>query len=307
VLPVCVAGIQLLALKALPYSTSVFVRASATDAEALDPHDAFSVGSIHWPVREYALEPKLQPLRDYYQTYCAGQVGLAAVTCLADRFARAFPFGEPPEDMFSADYDPVIALKRHAIDGEPGHCVTRAGLASAILLSAGIPSKVVQLVGPRLGHTIMSVWDDRLGWVMFDPTYDGAFTDGAHFLSSRRAHREPASVRWVPLGTSAVGADALPGLYRDPGRSPFSENLLYPEPWLYLRTGAHVAEWPIRGVFARVGPWRWWLGTAQAILWGGILLSLMLASLRIVLDAEAALRTYSRAEPRPAEPSRVPA
>jgi hypothetical protein len=104
-----------------------------------------------------------------------------------------------------------------------------------------------------------------------------------------------------------VGADDLPGIYRDPGHSPFSEDFLYPEPWLYLRTGRHLAAWPIRGVFARVGPWHWWLGTAQTVLWAGILLSLMLASVRIAQNAKAALRRYSRAEPRTAEPSRIPA
>jgi hypothetical protein len=163
-------------------------------------------------------------------------------------------------------------------------------------------------VGRHLGHTIIGVWDDRLGWVVFDPTYDGAFTDGSHFLSGPNAHRKAALVRWVPLGRSALGSSASPALYGDPRHSPFREDFVYPEPWLYLRTGRHVGGWPIRGVFAWVGPWHWWLGTAQATLWVGILLALMLAGARLVLNAAAALRTRARASDRSAPaPSRAPA
>ena len=43
-------------------------------------------------------------------------------------------------------------------------------------------------------------------------------------------------------------------------------NVLYPEPWLYLRQGQRVAPWPFRGHYARVGPVRLVMGPLQQAL-----------------------------------------
>jgi hypothetical protein len=65
--------------------------------------------------------------------------------------------------------------------------------------------------------------------------------------------------------------------YQSADASIFRGHLMYPEPWLYLRTGPRISRWPFHGGFAHVGPWQWELGPAQVVLRDGILLCGLLA------------------------------
>jgi hypothetical protein len=158
----------------LPYRSSEIVRAVEATEPSPDVEGRFQVGDMTWDTALFAHEPKLEPLRVYFRAHCDGRAGGAAATCLSDQFVREFPQGDPVHELFDTAYDPAADLAAHA-SGEPGHCVTRSGLITSILLSVGIPARVVQMVTPKWeGHTVMSVWDAAHGWMAFDPSW-GAF------------------------------------------------------------------------------------------------------------------------------------
>ena len=56
---------QLLLLKGLPYSSCLLSRQSAR----VGPFPNFRIGSLHWPVEQYA-QAELDFLRDYYRSIC---------------------------------------------------------------------------------------------------------------------------------------------------------------------------------------------------------------------------------------------
>src|SRR5437870_5298922 len=136
-------ALQLILLAMAPYSSCLLARAPLK--AALDrPCPNFRLGPVEWHVSLYARDPHLEPLRAYFRSTCGRKTGAAAAIVLSDRFASRFAFGQSAREFFGRTYDPVTDLFAH-IKGEPGHCVTRSGLTSAILLSAGIPARVVQL------------------------------------------------------------------------------------------------------------------------------------------------------------------
>jgi len=59
--------------------------------------------------------------------------------------------------------------------------------------------------------------------------------------------------------------------------------VLFPEPWLHVRSGSRSAPWPFRGRFLRVGLGHWQLGPAQKFLVGFIGLSLIYIASELVL------------------------
>ncbi len=59
--------------------------------------------------------------------------------------------------------------------------------------------------------------------------------------------------------------------------------MLFPEPWLYVRSGNRSAPWPFRGRFLCVGLGHWQLGPAQKSLIGFIGLSLIYIASELVL------------------------
>ena len=287
--------VQLALLIRLPYTTSLFQHLSndeARVARAEPPQNGFSIGGIHWNIRGYAVDPRLQPFRIYFHDHCAGRTGVAAAFCLSDKFAEQFPFGEPSGDLFAADYDPVAELQDHTEKGLPGNCVTRSGLAAAALLSVGIPARVVQLMPLEgAGHNIFSVWDESYGWVAIDPTYGHMIGDKDGPLSAFDAYQYPDKVTEYPFGQEPVGARKITGNYNKDPSSLFRGHITYPEPWLYLRTGSRVARWPFRAKFIELGPRHWRMGPAQTALRYGIAIcfALLIASLIVARTARRPL------------------
>lgn len=267
--------LELVALMLLPYSTSRIFHGGNT-LEPPDRQGNFVVGALRWPVSDFARDPALSDFRAYYQQWCAGQRGLEAAVCISDRFSEQFPYGPDPQDSFSPDYNPHATLVAHTVRGEPGHCVTRSSLAVAVLLAAGIPARVVQIVLPRgLGHTILSVWDQQRGWVLFDPLYGGTLATGTRFVSLEQAIDPEAPITWTSLGKTAAG---VPDQDRHTIYDALDQaSILYPEPWVYIRSGPHMAPWPYRAAFLRVGVSRWWIGPAQLVLMLGIVVTALVS------------------------------
>lgn len=262
---------QLGTLKQLPYSSCCLEK---VDAEELTraSNSRFTLGSIRWDVEEYARDPKLEVFRAYYREKAAGKRGLEAAVVLMDRLLQDIRRGNPSQDFLRRDFDPVASFTAH-LRGDPGHCVTLSGSLATILLSVGIPARVVQFVpadNAVRGHTVVEVWDERNGWLLVDALYGGTITNGKSGSSAFHAIHSADKLRFVEQGTHSETATAL-GYYEDGGLSIQDGSLVYPEPWLYLRTGPRASSWPFMGKFAVAGRGGWLCGPAQNLLRIGFL------------------------------------
>jgi len=94
---------------------------------------------------------------------------------------------------------------------------------------------------PDLQHNLVEMWDD--GWVKVDPSFR---------LGNKK------DIFWAGTG----------------------DYLIYPEPWLYLRVGKRYSYYPFWGKFISLGPWRWQFGPTQTALRVGVLICLLLMSIR---------------------------
>jgi hypothetical protein len=229
------------------------------------------VGPLEWHVTELKSAPALEPFRVAFRESCAGLSGLAAATCVSVSLAKHFRNGEPRDEFFGPLFNPTDHLRRH-LAGEPGHCVTRSAILATELLAVGIPARVIQLVPPDgKGHTLVEVWDDELEWLLVDPTFGGSPGLPLGRRSAVELQATPESVTWYGIPKESSSAKASEPL--EFMREAFKGNLIYPDPWLYLREGSGPSVWPWRGRFVRVGPVDWRLGPAQMGLQLGVLAS----------------------------------
>jgi len=257
-----------LVLRELPYSSVRLVTVDTSEATR-PPTTAFALGPLHWPVSDLAASPALQPFRSAMHASCGDLKGMAAAECAAKVIAERVPVGDPSSEFVRADFDPVAHFERQ-MAGAPGHCLTRSAILAAELLAVGIPARVVQFLPlEEKGHTLVEVWDDTRGWIVVDPS-GGGFLIGTSARSAAAdllAH--PASVEWQPFGFAAGGVAERTARKHQFQRL-LSGNVLYPEPWLYLRVGQRAAPWPFRGEYARVGPAFLTVGPLQELLFWAI-------------------------------------
>ncbi len=244
-------------MKQLPYA-SCLVENAAVSKSSNDPTHSFVIGSIRWNVDGYARDPNLQQFRDFFHMHCAGATGTQAALCVSNVIAAASPIGEPQSDFYARDYDPRRDLSGLSA-GEPGHCVNRSGVVATTLLSAGIPARVVAIVplAKTGGHNVVSVWDGNR-WQIVDPLADGLLSSPAG-SSGRDIARAGEAVRlYNPL--TATRKQPYPYWSQTAGHE-----VVYPEPWLYTRTGRRFSYWPFRGRFVQVGSQHGYLSTG--LLW----------------------------------------
>lgn len=257
-------------LKALPYSSSQLVEMAPSRASAPPSGSGFSMGPLVWDLSLYARNPSLDVFRQYERERCGDATGTAAAVCLSKEFARQFPHGDPEHEFVEAHYDPAADLLEH-LSGRPGHCLTRSGLMATALLASGIPARVAQFVSERGGHTVVEVWSAKANrWVVVDATWDGTLSNGTSPLSAEGAVTS-GTVIWVPRGPLPASAPVSISTMYGPSESailPGSE-LMYPDPWLYTRTGKNAASAPFRAAFVHVGGRQWQVGPAQTLARSG--------------------------------------
>ena len=92
-----------------------------------------------------AVDPRLEPLRNYYRLHAYGQKGLEAARLITEGIASHSPLGNPSQEFVDTGFDPVASFLLQ-LGGEPGHCVTRSGSVAAVLLASGIPARVFQIM-----------------------------------------------------------------------------------------------------------------------------------------------------------------
>lgn len=254
----------LVVLRTLPYSSCRLTSVSAAEA-ARRPTPDFTLGPLSWPVTQLKDEPELGPFRAAFRTDCGDATGLPAATCAATALARRSPIGNPATEFIDRGFDPVKHLERH-MAGEPGHCLTRSAIITTQLLSMGVPARVVQMISAEgKGHTVVEVWDEASGWTVVDPTAGGVVSNRRQQGSAADLLDAPANVQWKPL-PSASFPPSTPREQQRYLRNVLGGNLVYPEPWLYLRVGTRLAPRPFRGHFVNVGPTFMALGPAQRAL-----------------------------------------
>lgn len=254
----------LLLLKALPYSSVHLVTVSPSETTRR-PSPEFTLGPLTWPVTELAQAPALQPFREAFRAACGEATGLAAAACASAVLAERVPVGEPTTEFVSDDFEPATHFEEH-MAGAPGHCLTRGAILATQLLSVGIPARIVQLVPARgNGHTLVSVWDDGMGWIVVDPTSGGFVTSSGNPGSATTLLASAPRVEWNPLGQAPASVADSARMTRY-FQSLLTGGVLYPEPWLYLRHGDRLAPWPLRGLYANAGRPLLWLGPLQQLL-----------------------------------------
>lgn len=284
---------QTLCLWWLPYSTSELDYFSDEDAPTQTPPTPnFQTGDIKWDVELYRAAPELEPFRRYFQEHCSNLLGIEAGVCLSDSFLKTIPFGMPESDFFDNDYSPAKALDQH-LKGVSGHCVSYSGLTATALLSVGIPARVVQII-PRekKGHTVVELWDDHTGWVLFDSLNGGLISNGKKYLGGIEAVNSNHVLHRVRTDQRGDHKSYLKEYYE--GDSPFDGQTVYPEPYFYTRVGEKQSLPIYRGRFAVFGGHFFFLGPAQNFLRGGIvicLLGLLTLSVRISLYQRKVLRS----------------
>ncbi len=253
--------------KTLPYASSLMSSADIA-ITASDPSHGFSIGPVRWETGQFSRASVLAPFRRYFAEKCAGQTGAGAAMCLSKAFDRAFPAGMPKHEFLERYFDPVSNFEAHIL-GQPGHCLSRSAMLATTLLSVGIPARVVSFT-PRSGwggHTLVEVWDGA-DWIAVDPTEVG-------LVGSVR----PSSATGMKQTSAPLRLFDTDGSIRqDPyllSSSVESGELVYPEPWLYTRTGPRFSFWPFRGKFIQVGIYRWRFGTPLLLCRVGLLISVM--------------------------------
>ena len=275
--------------KKLPYSSSLMANADPTTAQS-DPSHGFSIGSVRWEVEQFSSAPALAPFRQYFFETCGGQTRTQAAMCLSEAFGRAFPNGEPRHEFLDRYFDPVANFNAHLL-GQPGHCVNRSGMLATTLLSVGIPARVVSFV-PRTGwggHTLVEVWAGS-NWVSVDPTEMG-LVGSLRPSSAAEIKRTSGSLRLFN-GDGSVRQDPYV----------LSESIthgerVYPEPWLYTRTGPRFSFWPFRGEFVQVGVYDWRFSTPLLLCRVSFVIS-MFAVLYLIIDLLYSRKRVERSVPR---------
>jgi hypothetical protein len=205
------------------------------------------------------------------------------------------------------------AFSAHMHEGEPGHCVSRSGLLAGVLLATNRPARVVQIYSPqKRGHNVVEVWDEKDGWVIVDPTFLTLFRPGpGDALASRTAEPISPTTAVELFSDKGVHLDDPPAYYFDEQDGLLRGPRVYPEPWLYLRTGPRFAPYPYRGKFLVPGAPLWHLGPVQTLLQRGILLCAALLLLSVFLETAKALGGWisrrMQGKGRVADPSPLPA
>ena len=262
--------VQLVVLRYLDYSTSYVSWLNVKPGDKMGkPTPDFSLGGFKWEVKKYETAKSLATLRNYFREKCGQKKGIEAASCVSLDLIEIIPKGTPKREIFNSNYSPERAFEKH-LEGEQGYCTNYAGISAAMLLSAGVPARFLQIrandgIG---GHNIIEIWDRKYGWVLFDPFNNGLIEKDGKPLSAVEAHFAEKVDR-VDAEEPGVRRGHLPDYYDKENR--LRSALVYPEPWLYTRVGSKYMPL-VRGSFVGFGEGYFKYSLAQNLLRIGIVL-----------------------------------
>ncbi|MDP1822364.1 MAG: transglutaminase-like domain-containing protein [Archangium sp.] len=241
------------ALRALDYSTSLISRGTLEEANSA-PHGGMQIGDVRWDLTTYQTAPSLQAFRDSFSARCGSLRGVSGARCVTTLLLEASPHGPTSREFVDADFDPATAIRAH-LAGASGNCTARSAMAATALLSLGIPARVVQMLPlTGRGHNVLEVWDETIGWVLFDPLYDSSYLVNGTYASAATLADATGGVTWRRAHDGAPDPNTFAG-----------STIQFPEPWLYTRVGERCAWWPFRGCFVQVGPEQFRYGRVQTL------------------------------------------
>ena len=287
----CVAGLALTALVRLPYTQSIIDRVEKEDlCNPPNGANAFRIGDREWDIDQYRASATLEPYRTFLERHALGLKGIDATRSICDAFNSKVTFGNPAREfLYSPDYVPSADFES-CLKGGPGHCVTISGHVACILLSSGLPARVVQFISPAGdtgGHTLLEVWDDRVDqWAAFDPAYGGALIIDGKAVSAVEALKRHSDVT-IDQSCAAAFSGSPNAFYGARSFSLIGGGLIYPEPWLYMRNGEKTVAWPFQGRFLYYGPPLYQFGPAQTALRYVLTLSIFAAFLAAAISVSS--------------------
>jgi len=276
-------ALQLVAMKSMHYTSSKISWHSIEEGlSETRPSPNFEIGDMQFNVEKYKSADELKPFREYFDKTCKNLEGIKAASCLSESFVEKVPFGTPSDELFFPSYSPVDEFEKH-LNGKPGHCVSYSGITTTSLLSVGIPARMVQILSEEKdGHNIIEVWDEKEGWVAFDPLSDTLLRSKGEYVSALEAVSTKTDLEKVEAGKENPTKGYLSEYYD--GKTPFDKAITYPEPWLYTHVGEKESL-IFRGTFVAFGEGYWEYGGLQTwFRYGVILFSilLLLASLSLI-------------------------
>ena len=273
ILLLTLVGGQLYLMKSLHYTTSsVSWYSIEEEQKKAKPSPDFEIGNLEFNVEKYSKAQELEPFRKYFKQNCENTKGIKAASCLSENLLEKVPFGEPSDELFFPGYSPVKSFEEH-LEGKPGHCVSFSGMTLGSLLSVGIPARMVQILPTTKkpnGHNIIEVWDEKEGWVLFDPLSDNLLAnENGDYMSALEAISTNSKIKTVEAGTENITEGHLADYYDN--STPFDKAITFPEPWLYTRVGEKDSS-IFRGSFVAFGEGYFEYGGSQTWLRYSVLL-----------------------------------
>jgi hypothetical protein len=129
---------------------------------------------------------------------------------------------------------------------------------AAILLSAGMAARQLQMAPPH--DNVIEVFDERWGWVLVDPSFGAVFRTKLGLGSAAALARGDEGGQWTQELPSP-----LPHWQAEFEPNAGPREIVFPDPWLYTRSGRRAADWPFRGLFVHVGARGWRFGLGQQV------------------------------------------
>jgi hypothetical protein len=287
-------SLEMISLEKLDYTHARVELVGLQDA--LRPPLPLHLGPLRWDAPPDGHAPATSALPGFVRASCmvpAPPLELAA--CLTNALASRCPHAPTGRTVLDPAREYPSMVSRH-LAGQPCDGPARSGMLAAALLVAGVPARLVHMTNPSAGitHTAIEVLDGERGWQLFDPLFAGTVTASAGGSAAAVTMAGPEEIRFDRIANppAGVGVDLDgQGFYEGIPGKPRATHLVYPEPWLYTRSGQPTAPWPFAARYVVAGPLSWSLGIGQRVLCGLVPLTFAGLAVVFVLDLRARRRT----------------
>jgi hypothetical protein len=290
-----VVPLQMISLEKLDYTRARVELIGLQDA--LRPPLPLHLGPLRWDAPQDGLGPSTSPLSGFVRASCTAPAPpLTLAACLTSALASRCPHGPTVLAILDPATEYPSTVSGH-LAGQPCDGTTRSSILAAALLRAGVPARLVHMTNPSAGitHTAIEVLDRKRGWQLFDPLFAGTVTASAGGSAAAVITASPEEIRFQQLADTPAGVGVdLDGqrFYLGAPGKPRATHLVYPEPWLYTRSGQPTAPWPFVARYVVAGPPSWSLGIGQHVLC--ILLPLTFVGLAVTFVWDLRVRRSTR-------------
>ncbi len=289
-----VLALQTISLDRLGYARTRLQQVDLDDA--LRPADPLQLAALRWDTPAVVEGSAADHLRAFARGRCAGPAAaIERAVCLSNALATRCPHGRPPRSLLDPAADHLALVASH-LAGRPCDPATRASLLAAALLATGTPARLVHMTNPsvEISHPAIEVHDPQRGWILFDPLFAGTVSTPAGSSAAAVISALPSSIHFQRLAQipTSTGRN-LDGqrFYQGAPDKPRATHLIYPDPWLYTRSGPRAASSPFNAQYVVAGPPSWSLGIGHRALYATIPLTLLTLTVALILTHQARNRS----------------